>query len=44
MYTRDSLTPDETGTYPGNNMYGVHPIYMYKYASGSWVGVFHKIV
>jgi hypothetical protein len=30
MWTRDSLTPDENGELPGNNMYGVHPIYMFK--------------
>ena len=43
MWTLDSLTPDETGTYPGHNMYGVNPIYMYKQASKSWIGVYHKV-
>jgi hypothetical protein len=42
MWTRDSLTPDETGTLPGNNMYGVHPIYMFKHNKAAWVGAFYK--
>jgi len=43
MHSRDVATPDETGSLPGNNMYGVHPFFMYKYTTSSWVGVYYKL-
>lgn len=43
MWARDSLTPDENGKPPGNNMYGTHPFFMYKYKSNNWVGVLYKL-
>ena len=43
MWARDSLTPDESGKPPGNNMYGTHPFFMYKYKSNNWVGVLYKL-
>jgi len=43
MHSRDAATPDETGTLPGSNMYGVHPFFMYKYTTDSWVGVYYKL-
>ena len=29
MWARDTADPFETGKPPGNNVYGVHPFYMY---------------
>lgn len=43
MWSRDQPTPDETGTLPGSNMYGVHPYFMYKHKQGAWVGVLYKL-
>ncbi len=43
MHSRDQPTPDEHGTLPGANMYGVHPFFMYKYQSNAWVGVYYKL-
>jgi len=43
MWSRDQPTPDEEGTLPGANMYGVHPYFMYKHKQGAWVGVLYKL-
>lgn len=43
MWAKDIPTPVENGKAPGNNMYGTHPFYMYKFASGAWTGVFHNL-
>ena len=43
MWSRDIPTPDETGTLPGNNMYGTHPFFMYRHKATAWVGVFYKL-
>jgi Galactose mutarotase-like len=43
MWSRDQPTPDETGTLPGNNMYGTHPYFMYKHKKDAWVGVLYKL-
>lgn len=43
MWTKDIPTPIETGKAPGNEMYGVHPFYMFKRSQAIWVGVLHKL-
>ena len=43
MHTRDQPTPDEDGQSPGKNMYGVHPVFMYKHKSSVFTGVLYKL-
>jgi hypothetical protein len=40
MWARDTADPFETGKPPGNNVYGVHPFYMYMNDYQSWIGVY----
>jgi alpha-glucosidase len=44
MWARDIPTPIENGKTPGNNLYGVHPFYMYKLEASRWMGVFTNLV
>jgi len=43
LWTRDVGTPVENGKPQGNNMYGVHPFYMFKRDVSNWVGVFYRL-
>ena len=43
MWTRDAVTPIETGDLPASNIYGLHPYFMYKHKSNSWIGVLYKL-
>jgi hypothetical protein len=42
MWAKDIDNPWENGRLPGKQVYGVHPFYMFKHASKSWVGVYHN--
>ena len=43
MWSRDIPTPIENGKPPGNNMYGVHPYFMYKHRANAWVGIVYNL-
>lgn len=43
LWSRDAANPVETGTAPGNNLYGTHPFYMAKSTDHSWFGVFTNL-
>ena len=43
MWAKDIDNPVENGKLPGKNNYGVHPFYMFKHATKSWVGVYHNL-
>lgn len=42
LWNKDIGNPEEDGRLPGKETYGVHPFYMFKHNSSSWVGVFHN--
>jgi hypothetical protein len=43
MWSRDVASPVENGKAPGNNLYGTHPLYVFKNDGATWVGVFTKL-
>ena len=43
LWSRDSPNPEEKGTFPSSNMYGVHPFYMARASDDSWFGVFTAV-
>jgi len=40
MWAKDIDNPSENGQLPGKETYGVHPFFIYKHASKSWIGVY----
>jgi hypothetical protein len=43
LWSRDIPDPVETGTPPGSNMYGTHPMLMGQDNSGKWFSVFANL-
>lgn len=43
LFAKDIDNPQENGKLPGKNTYGVHPFYMFKHSTDSWIGVYHNL-
>jgi len=43
LWSRDATNPPQTGTLPGQNMYGTHPFYMFQQENENWHGVYTNL-
>jgi len=43
LWTLDTANPEEHGTLPGANLYGVHPFYMARATDETWFGVYTNL-
>ena len=44
LWANGAADPVQTGTLPGNNMYGTHPFYMFQQEENNWHGVYTNLI
>lgn len=43
LWSLDTANPEQTGKYPGSNMYGTHPFIMGQAPDNTWFGMFYNV-